>query len=101
MGSRFSVPLIQTHTQPSPYGSMNTIYAGSSGISSVHLVGSADAACSICRILSTNCITAVDVFRFTHDISHPSNAFTGANISFASGMPIFAWWNFPMTKRDF
>ena len=46
MGSSSYVPPIHNHPQPSPDSSMNAMYAGSPGISSVHLVDFLVAPCS-------------------------------------------------------
>ena len=75
-----------------------TMYTGSSGTSYVHLVSSLDASYSSFCILSTKCLTFVDFSRFAHDCSIPSTAFTGVNIPFAAGMPIFVWRHFPMNE---
>ena len=68
------------------------------GISHVHLVSSAYACCSSFRIPFTDCLTALYFSRFTHAGYLSSTRFTGVNIPFAAGMPIFACRHFPMTK---
>ena len=98
MFSRSYAPLIHTPTQTSPDTSMNAIYAGTPSISSVHFVGSAAASCSNLRIPSTDCLTGVDFYEFTHNGSRPSTAFTGVNIPFAAGMPIVVWQHFTITE---
>ena len=59
MGSSSYVPPIYTPHNPSPYVSMNAMYAGSAGITSLHLVISATVSCRSFRITSTDCVTAV------------------------------------------
>ena len=100
MGFSSSVTPIHNSPHPSPDASINAIYAGSPGINSLHLVSSADASFSSCRIPSTNCLTAVYFVMFTHYGSIPSTVFTGTNIPFAVGIPIVVWRNFPMTERN-
>ena len=101
MVSRSSASCIHTPLQPSPDVSMNAMHAGYPGINYAKLVGSAAASCSSCHILSTNCITSVNFSRFTHDSSLPCTKFSSVNISFAAGVPIFAWQYFPITERNF
>ena len=98
MGSRSYLLPIHNHPHPYPDASMDTIYAGSPGIISVHFVGSAAASCSSLRIPSTDCLTGVDFYEFTHNSSRPSTAFTGVNIPFAAGMPIVVWQHFTITE---
>ena len=95
-----SVPPINTPMKPYPDVSMNAMYDGSSGISSVHFVGSKAASCISCHILSTDCLTVDNFARFTHDFPHPSTEFTGANTAFYDGMLIVAWRHFPITEQN-
>ena len=91
MGSRSYVRPINTHPQHSLDASMNSMYDGSIGISFVHFFVSVDASCSICCILPTDYLTAVNFTRFTHDGYRPSTELNGINSPFASGIPIVAW----------
>ena len=90
MSSRSSVPPIHTPLQNSPDESINAMYDGSPGISSVSLVGSAAVSCSNFCIPSTGCLTDVYFSMFTHYGSLPSASFTVVNIPFAVGMPMVA-----------
>ena len=98
MGYRSSVSPI--HAPPRPYSdeSKHTMYSGSPGIISVHLIGSTDASCSSFHILSTNCLTYVNISRFTQDGSRPSTEFTRVNNPLSSGMPIVVWQNLRITE---
>ena len=100
IGSRSSVTPIRTLMQPYPDASMDAIYDWSPVISSVHLVYFAVASCSSCQITPTDCLTAIDFDRFTHDVSLPSNEFTGMNRPFSAGTPIVAQQDFPMTEPN-
>ena len=100
MGSRSYVTTIYTPPQPSPDVYIDAMYAVYPGIIYVYLVVSVDASCSSCRIPPTNCLTAVDFSRVAYHGYYSSNAFTGMNITFSTGMPIFACRNFPMTEQN-
>ena len=69
VGYRSSVPTINNPLQSSSYASMNPMYAGSSEISSVQLVGSAAASFNISHIPSTDCLTDESFSILSHDIS--------------------------------
>ena len=98
--SRSSLPPIHTLMHPYSDAYMNSIYAEPFGISSVNFSIYAAASCSICRIPSTYCLTAVEFSRFTQYRSPPNNAFTCMNSLLASGIPIVAWKHFPMIERN-
>ena len=95
-------PITPTHNPPQPSTDtpMNSMYAGSPGISSTKFVGSKDVSCISCRIMPTNFLTAVDISRFNHDGYRNSTKFTSVNIPFTSGMPIFVWWNFLIAELN-
>ena len=95
-----SLTPIYTPIQNSPDASINEMYFGFPGISYVHFVGTTDDYCISCRIPSADYLTAVDFSRFTHDGYRPSTDFTGTNSPFDSGMPIVAWHNFLIKKRN-
>ena len=65
MGSRSSVTTMHTPTQNSPDASTNSMYDGSPGISSVHLVGSEAASFSRLCIPSIDYFSTVKFSRFT------------------------------------
>ena len=100
MGTRSFAPPILIPPRPSPDASMNGIYYGFPGISYVHFVGSVTEICISCLITSINFLTAVDFSIFIHDGYHPITEFTGVNSPSVAGMPIFLYWNFPITERN-